>query len=298
MVLQLSAQKLVEQVRQRAVDEGSLIWTNQKILDAADLAFGHVFTTIKLAGSDHELDKLTLLPSDFTRVEDLWYEYTLPEWVGSIRLVEGVTGNSAKPILATPSNLEQMNAARTPFLSEQPRWIRSGLGRPGSFSILGEVGSLTNIRVWFIRSYPPLHYGTAASGSTTTIGFASVPEGTVIGRDGLYVGMDVLFTNGTLTDQIRRITGYVGATKVATFSPALATPVVGSSTTYSLLVPLETQHSEYFVEEVTRRMLSRLANLDHLRATEPQYAELRERFLADLRARDIAAPKRMWSKRR
>lgn len=293
----LTAQKLVEQVRQRASDEGSLIWTPEKILDAADQAFQHVWDTVRFAGRDHELDRLDIAPSAMTRVEDQWYEYSLPEWVGAIRLVEGVTGSSdTRPIEAIPAGLEHKDVSRVAFLSKQPRWIRSRYGRPGSISFMGDV-TFSSIRVWYIRRYPPLHYGTAQSGTTTTIQFAASPTGTVIQRDSLYVGMDVLMTNGTNTDQFRRVTAYTGATRTATLDSALPVAVT-ASTTYSLVVPLEQEHGDYFIEDVTRRLLARLANTEHLAATEPQYREAQERFKASLETRDQAQPRRIFSRRR
>lgn len=298
MVTALTAEQLVDQVRQRASDEGQLIWTAAKVLDAADLAFQHIWDTIRFAGRDHELDRLDLVPSTLTRVEDQWYEISLPEWVGAIRRIEGVTGTSdPRPIDAIPSNLEEKDFARTAFLSKQPRWIRSRFGRPGSISFMGEIGSFTTLRVWFIRRYPPLHYGTAQSGTLSTIQFAASPTGRVVQRDSLYVGMDVMFTNGTNQDQIRRVTAYTGSTRTATLDSALPA-AVNSSSNYSIVVPMEQEHSEYFIEEVTRRLLARLANVEHLAATEPQYQELKERFKASLETRDQAQPRRIFSRRR
>lgn len=299
MVVPLTAEKLVEQVRQRAVDEGTLLWTNQKILDAADLAFQHIWDTVRLSGSDHELDRMDIAPTAFTRVEELWYEYPLPEWVGAIRLVEGViSSGTVRPIAAVPANLEQKDHSRTPFMSQQPVWIRSQLGRPGKFSIMGEVGSFTNVRLWFIRRFPPQHYGAASSGTANTIVFTNPPaNGTLTRRDNLYVGMDIAFTSGPNIDQIVRVTSFNAATLTAAFTPQLGAAVANGHS-YSTIIPLEPEHGEYFIEEVTRRMLARLSNVDHLRATEPQYAELRDRFVASLRQRDNAAPKRIWSRRR
>jgi len=298
MVSPLTAEKLVDQVRQRVSDEGRLIFTEAKILDAADYAFQHIAETVRFAGRDHELDRLDIAPSAMTKVEQQWYEYSLPEWVGAIRRIEGtVSYGDTTPIEMLPSILETKDVGRVPFVAQQPRWIRSRFGRPGNFSIFGEAGNFTLIRVWFIRRYPPLHYGTAQGGSTTTIQFASSPTGTVVMRDSLYVGMDVMLTGGTNQDTMRRITAYTGSTRTATLDSA-APATITASQTYSLVVPLEQEHGEYFIEEVTRRLLARLANTEHLAATEPQYRELQERFKAGLETRDQSRPRTIWNRRR
>lgn len=294
----LTAQKLVSQVQQRVSDTAGGIWTPTQILEAADFAMNHVRDTVLHSGQDHELDRLEIAPTSLTRVEDLWYEAVLPEWVANIRWIEGVTGLSdARPIDFLPSMLEQKDISRVAFLSTQPRWFRSRQGRPGSIGFMGEVNSFTSLRIWFLRRYPGLHYGTAANGSTSTVVFSSSPVGVVTKRDDLYIGMDVYFTSGNNTDQVRRITDYVASTNTATFDPVVGTAVGGTST-YSLVVPLEAEHGEYFVMETTRRLLSRLANTEHLAAIMPEYNELKERFISSLGQRDQARPKKLWSKRR
>lgn len=293
MTTQLTAQSLVDQVRQRTADPGSLLWTDRQILDAADLAFGHIWDTMRLGDHSQELDRMDIPVASWTRIEDLWYEYELPEYVMSIRRLESLDGiGTTTPIEMRPTNVDNKDSYRLPLRSTIPGWFRSGFGRAGKISFMGDVTSFAGTRLWFVRRYPPLHYGTAASGSTTTIVFASSPTGRVVKRDDLYVGMDIEFSSGTNTDQIRRITDYVGTTNTATLDEALPQAVSGTST-YSLVVPLEIEHLEYFVEETTRRMLVRLANTEQLAAMEPQYRELQERFKASLATRDMGAPRKI-----
>lgn len=293
MTTQLTAQALVDQVRQRTADAGTLIWTDRNILDAADHAFEHIWDTMRLGDHSQEMDRLDIAVASWTRIEDLWFEYELPEYVMSIRRLESVNGvGDATPIEMRATNVDNKDSYRLPLRSTIPGWFRSRRGRAGSISFMGDVTSFSGTRLWFIRRYPPLHYGTAASGTTTSMVFSGSPTGRVVRRSDLYVGMDVEFTSGTNIDQIRRITAYNGTTNEATLSSALPVAVTNAST-YSLVVPLEIEHGEYFIEETTRRLLARLANTEQLAATEPQYRELQERFKSSLASRDMGVPKKI-----
>lgn len=295
MVQPLTAEKLVEQVEQRIQDEGQLIFGPQKILDAADLAFQHIWDSVRFGDSTADLDRMDVAPASWTRVEDLWYEYELPEYVGSIRRVEGPVGGAGdvRPIEAIPVGVDTKDYSRLPFRSNTPGWFRSRFGHPGKIAFMGDVFSFSSVRIWFQRRYPPLHYGVAGNGtgSTTLLTFDTTPTaGTLIKRADLYVGMDVQFTGATNTDVIRRITAWTGT--VATL--ASPTPVnITSTQAYSLIVPLEVEHGEYFIETVVRRLLARLGNTEHMAATEPQYSELRERFRASAHTRDGGKPLRI-----
>lgn len=293
----LTAERLVSEVRVRISDTGARIFTSNQILEAADLCFGPVWDTVRLAGEDHELDRMDIEVSDLTTVEDSWGEYTLPEWVGTIRRIEGLNGTS-RPTEFDASNLDKKDVPRAAFYTWKPRWFRSGQGRSGKISIMGGVSSYTGIRIWYVRRYPILHYGTAQNGGTTsTMVFTTSPTGAVVRRNDLYIGLDVYFTGATNTDQIRRITDYVASTNTATLDSAVGV-AIGSSQTYSLVFPLEQEHSEYFIEVVTRALLRRLANSEHLFATERHFTSLEERFKASLGARDQGRPKRLWHTRR
>lgn len=286
MTTQLTAQALVTQVRQRTSDPGGLVWTDRTILDAADHAFEHIWDTMRLGDHEQEMDRLDVVAASWTRIEDLWYEYELPEYVMSIRRVEGLVSDlGSRPMLIAPVDVDSKDAARLPFRSGSPGWFRSRKGRAGTIAFMGDLGTFTGARIWYIRRYPPLHFGTASSGTTTTMVFDAAATGRVVRRADLYVGLDVEFTNGTNTDQIRRITAYDGTT--ATLSAALPAAVTLAST-YSLVVPLQIEHGEYFLEETTRRLLVRLANTEQLAAGEGQYRELQERFKASLNTRDVA----------
>jgi len=293
---QLNAQSLIDQVRQRTSDPGGLIWTDRSILDAADLAFESIWDTVRMGDRTAETDRLDVATTSWTRVEDFWYEYELPEYVMSILRVECLNGaGDVSPIEMMPVDVNTKDYARLPFRAAKPGWFRSRRGRAGTIAFMGDLTSFTGARIWYVRRYPPLHFGTAESGSTTTMVFDATPTGRVVRRADIYVGLDVEFTSGTNnTDQIRRITAYDGTT--ATLASALPT-AVSSSQTYALVVPLQIEHGEYFIETTTRRLLARLANTEQLAATEGQFRALEERFRASLTSRDPGNPKRIQRRR-
>lgn len=73
------------------------------------------------------------------------------------------------------------------------------------------------------------HSGTAQAGAATTITLAAGASAT----DDLYTGQIVFLTTGTGAGQARRITDYVGATKVATVATWATNP--STDTTYEIL---------------------------------------------------------------
>ncbi len=296
--MHLTAQRMVERVRKRVADIDSLIWTDQDVLDAAEDALNMVVEYVRLAGSDHELDRLNIASTAFTGVENLWNEYELPEWVGPIRRVEGVSGDRADEI--PQMKLEQKELGRSsnvgPFGGGRPVWVRSRFGRPGSFSIFGDPATWGTVRVFFIRRYPQLHWGTAEAGGTATaLLFDASPVGRVTKRDSLYVGLDVEITQtGANLDQYRRITAFTGSTAAATVATAF--PATTASLTYSLVVPLEVEHVPLLIEETVRILYERAGNYAQMAAQAPRLQEIKDRVMASAQKRDFATPKRIFTR--
>lgn len=308
MAALLTARKLTDRVRKRVSDAGSLVWDDSVILETADDALQSIFDTVRMSGALHDLDRKDIAVSAFTTVETQWSEYALPEYIGSIRKVEGLPSTSAgssslwQTFEIWDAPFDNHDAPRSPLYGSIPLWTRSRWGRPGSFSIWGDISRFASIRVWFTRKWPPLHFGTAAGGSTTTLVFSSSPQGVVVARDDLYVGMQIEVSadsGGTPVpvDSLRRITGYVGSTKTATLESAWPSSGASTSTTqYSMVVPLEAEHTEYLMEQVTLRLLQRAGNELHIGLMTPRMMQLEERFVASLSQRD-AKPLRIWNRR-
>jgi len=286
MATYLTARKLVTKIRQRIGDEqqgssGLTKWSDADILEAADDIFQEVSETTRMAHADHELDRLELtLETDFTSVEAFWWEYSLPEYVRNVRWVEGVDANSSS-VLIQPVSHSELEARQWSQTHRMPTtWTLTRWGRPGSFSIHGNLAnSITKVRIWFIRRYPALHYGTADAGSSSgTLVFQASPTGDVVLRDDLYTGMDVVNED---TGSLARITDYVGSTRSATLSKSED----WSSASYSLVLPLEPEISEYFVQKVAMHFFMRSGNDQMMTVTAALLGDLESRAKATLARR-------------
>ena len=111
------------------------------------------------------------------------------------------------------------------------------------------------VRIWYSKKPTGFFYGSAQTGSisTTVILPSSATAGEVLIDDDIYVGMKIYYSN-----QVRRITDYVGSTKVATITPAWTSiPTTG---TIELISPLPDRYQRLIVEEAARKI--KIANSD------------------------------------
>lgn len=301
----LSARSLVTRVSRRVNDLAELTWTAAVILEAADDALRFLWDTVKASGNDTELDRIDTSVADMTLIENGWYEYALPEYVGSIRKIEGVSNPGSIPYEFPTGPLEMKEIGRSTFGSGMPVWIPSRWGRPGSISFYGAVQKFPTIRIWYIRHWPPMHYGTAqaqlGTPSASRLVFASAPVGRVINRLGLYAGMDVEISADSTAgnvDQVRRITGDLtdsGQTKMTFATPWSGVP--GSSTQYSLVVPMNPEHAELLVESIARRLFERSGNELGMAMQAERLGMLEQRFRAGLRRPHVGNFPRIWNTR-
>ncbi len=111
----------------------------------------------------------------------------------------------------------------------------------------GLPGSGT-MRVWYTRRPVGLFYGTvAANAGSTDITFPTTPTvGEVILENDYYNGMKVY-----VSGQVRRITDYVGSTKVATITPAWSSAPTTASTV-ELISPLPDRYHKQIVLRAVR----------------------------------------------
>lgn len=93
------------------------------------------------------------------------------------------------------------------------------------------------LQLKYERRPVPLGFGTAAAGAASTITLASSPTvGSTSGLDDYYNGSEIEIVSGTGAGQVRRISDYVGSTRVATVDTAWDTTPTAASV-YSLLPP-------------------------------------------------------------
>jgi hypothetical protein len=104
------------------------------------------------------------------------------------------------------------------------------------------------MRIWYTHRPVGFFYGTvAANAGSTDITFPATPtDGDMILEDDYYNGMKVY-----VSGQVRRITGYVGSTRVATITPAwVSAPTTAS--TCELISPLPERYHKQIVLRAIR----------------------------------------------
>lgn len=301
MAAPLNASSLVTKIRRRLRDQdaNNPQWSDTELLEAADDALEPIFTTVRAAGSDHELDYLTLSDLPATTLGTNVVAYQLPEFVGSVRRMKALRAGEAHGIELDRAELGYEDAAYEGLGFGIPRWIYSKGRMGGEVQIRGSTAAFPTIQLWYVRRWPPLHYGLAAASGAATLVLSPAPSGRIVKRDSLYVGIDFEITNNVPSgnqDAMRRCTAYVGSTNTATVSsnwPAIPT----TSTAYAMIVPLEPEYGDWLVEMATMLILEREGNLTQLAAMRDRVAMLENRAMTGLRHRDTSRPKRVWSSR-
>lgn len=285
----LTAQEAESRCRQRVSDVTADIWTSTQMMTALDDSLHSIWTMVRVRGRDHQLERLDVPIASFTLESARRYFYSPAETIGSIRKVEGMFSTNDRVAEIPQSELEYRESSR----QAGPTWFRS---QTGGLTILGELSRFASVRIWFVRRWPPMHYGvTSALGTTSTLAFATSPIGRIVKRD-MYEGTLIEIGSGANMDQIVRITSFDPSTLVATFTPTLGA-VVAASTTYSMVVPVNPEHGEYVVEEMAARFLERAGNINYTMAKAERLMRLRSSFLDDLMHRDQDAPPSVYNNR-
>lgn len=286
----LTAVNLLSRVRRRVKDGGGNRFSDTEMLEIADEVMGSdIFTTARSVASDREVTMTAYQNSDFTTVDARTQSLTLPEWVGDVRLIEGVMG-SGRAVEIPRSEIN--------FRHEVigPSWHFTS-DRPGTIYLVALPGAFTTVNVWYHRTYAPLHYGTAQAGAaagTFRFGTDANTTGKVLNRAGLYVGLDIVCTNDSpagVLDQTARITGYTGgSTRECTITPNWGT-IPDATTQYSLAVPIPSQEVTAFLIELMAE-----ACYDQLGETRPlpRLERLREEF--SIAAQKRGGMQRIWNR--
>jgi hypothetical protein len=281
------------------MDVARAIWDENEVLETLDDVLDPIWTSITEVASDHWLDKLDVVTTDLTSPEEGVFEIPLPEWVGLIRKVEASNGSAVRPFDVDQVELERQHAFRGIFSRGLPVWIR---GLEGFLRIIGRLEGFDALTVWYIRKWPPMHYGQArqaiAAPSTTEFLFdnAVTLKGRVIERDDIYNGLILEFSSAGNVDHLARITDYDGATQAVTFTPAAPT-TISDNDTYSLVLPTPSQHNEYVKEKAIAALLETTGQDAHIATIQNRLARLEERFYSGLRQRDNARPRTTWNRR-
>lgn len=303
MGARVNCQRLEADIRAKIADPSgggiNVRWTSTQILEAIDNALQEMFAAVRMtsAGYDRDFQDIPLASFALSATETNVYTFSLPEYVSEVELVE-LIGATQIPTTIEPAELWHKDSGRAGYGG--PRWNWSGGRSGGRFEIRGRLLSGSTVRVWFVRRWPPMSYGLAASGGASTLVLSAAPTaGRNVLRDDLYIGVDVELTNNSpagVQDQIRRVSDYVASTRTLTVDPAWGT-APDNTTTYALVVPVEPEHTEYVALLASRALLERDGNVNTIQAMAPRMAQYQARMIQSLRKRVSAAPKRFFSSR-
>lgn len=294
MVSVLTAREAVLRVQYYIQDQQGLEWTADEIVDAMGEALQSINTIKSLAGQYHDMDRLTLTSSQFTTVQSGWLEYTeLPITVQRIVSIEGIASGGRVEVIeegevdTTKANL---NATR-----RHTMWSFTGPGFPGSISITGYPQRYGSFRIWYIRRYPNLAYGTLTTGGTTTSAVlgADPDAGELELVDGVYTGLRIAL-EGT-QGLTRQITGWTASSRTVSWASAIAAPVTSGN--WSFCVPLAPEHTQLLVLKTAHLLATRAGNLNYMSANMDVLKYHEDQFKRSISARSTTTPRRRYSSR-
>ena len=283
-------------VRRHVQDEGETAWLDVTILEAVDEVLQDIATAIRQVNHDYDLFKIELAPAtDLTELERLLYFYRLPEYVQSLRMLEGRRNGILKPTPIPYVPLTHRDVGRS--YQAVPTWTFGEGNHQGGIQLAGRMTGFDAIVIWFIRRYAELHYGVAEGGSTSTIVFdTSTNIGPVVERDDVYVGLEVLINSGNADGDLRVITDYDGATHTATVTPNFS-GAVGLGDSYDLVPPISPEFNHYLIHRTAFELILRSGNDRWIELERPHMNGLEQRFTAAIETRIQDEPKRMWTTR-
>jgi len=297
-VISINSRELLTRCRERLHDRDSRAFADDEILRAGDDCMRGLFTKLRMNGDDIGLDSIDVATNTLTVLETDVYQWTPPEYVSDIQLVE-LSQTNGRPWPVPKVTLEQKDAGRRTNYAQGPLWH---FGPRDVVQIRGTPITWPTMRVWFVRSTPPMGYSTAASGTTTT--FATGVGGLTVGlkqRADLYVGTQFEVTaSATAADvgKIVRVTAHTwnGTSSTYTFTPAL-TGAVTTATSFATLLPLPAEYSEYLIALVCMKMFRRQGSPEEQKAMFFELKPLEDAFEAGIPRRSTGEPTRIISSR-
>lgn len=303
MAVARTARTAVERIR-KLVAAGTQQWSETEILATLDEALESIWTETNSGTRDHNLDTYDALTTDLesatpdlVRVTGIsgCYEFEPPEWMGPIRAIEQIISLSPDQTVPVPTTASLIRARS--FFSSRPYdlgWYRVAQDK---LRIHGLTQS-TKIRIWFLRRWPAMHYGSILAPGTTTQATLAATAGRLVSRANLYTGSRIEWSTGN-PDQIVRITGSAAPLTPLTvnFTPALPAAVaVGHQ--YSLVLPCDPEHAKYAIWSTALDLISgRDANSPQSAELRAEVSKLRDAFNDDLSSRDLAQPHRPYNSR-
>jgi hypothetical protein len=186
-----------------------------------------------------------------TGLERYYLPDSIPFNYDTVLMMEDITGGATSPAKTLNTVWhDRMEYHEDNIITDRLAWSMRD-----NYVEFPNLENNMTVRIWYSKKPTGLFYGTAQAGSTTTtvVFPTTATAGEVLIDNDVYIGMKVYSAN-----QVRRITDYVGSTKVATITPAwTTTPTTG---TVELISPLPDRYQQIMVAEAAR--IIKIANSD------------------------------------
>lgn len=288
-----SAKTAVDRIR-KVVAAGTGQWSDTELLATLDEVLSHIWTQTNLAGRDHNLDSMDLTVADLTAVTGIAsaYEWDPPAYVGPIRALEWLVQQSPENAQPIPSGPLRMARSYLSAYPQELAWHRA----PGDQIRIHGLTTNPVVRVWFLRRWPPMHFGQTTVPGTTTQMTLAATAGPALARAGWYGSSRIVWITGSNVDALVRVTGNT-TPLVLDFSPALGVAVAASEQ-YSMVLPCDPEHADYAIQETALRLMgTRDGNTPQAGELRAVVAKLEQAFIADLAERDMARQRRPMNSR-
>lgn len=285
-------------------------WIDEELLDYVNMEHRHLFSTIRNLYEDWFMRKYV-----FPLVASQ-YEYTLPRDCINVRKVEylkseGVSGSSPNyvvdEVVSDPEEVQEVELSGKDNIrhyTSSNRVVRTNgyymIDDTLTFLPDSRLGSSWYGRIYYLPTAPDLHRATAQAGASTTITLgangATTTLGTVSGIDNYYQYCFIEIISGTGSGQIRRISKYDGASKVATVEVAWST-TPDSSSVYSIVSPIKEDFQELIALGAAMRAKG-IKVEDDTTGISTMYGALLEQLNRSMERRNHQNPRRVITTQR
>lgn len=287
----LNCVEAITRIRERIHDRQGLTFDAPEVLRVLDDTMRQLFTVLRTHGDNSLIDNADVALTALTQVETGVYQYTPPEWMGDMQMVEATrVAHTPTPIPRMP--LEHKDLTRGTFNTSCGLvWV---IGPRDSIQVRGSLSGFSGLKLWFTRRVPPLFYCTPASGSTTTIVPGTTAQGAYKARDDIYVGQQFEMVDGTYAGQVRRCTGFTAGTLTVDSAYSATT----SGRQMAMLLPLADEHAEYLCALAALKLFRRQGSLEEMQALAGEVALLQQTFESGIARPHGGEPPRLYSSRR
>lgn len=221
-------------------------------------------------------------------------EYSLPGDSIEIRLVERTDASVDRVI--SPVLINDRTLYSNPYSDYDPL-LRADYtyiwGNMLGFTPTPTTAATNNINVLYIRRLPEINYGTAASVAAdgTTITLAATPTfGASSNEDDYYNNATIqIVSASTYAGQRRKITDYVGSTRVCTLETAISVPT--GTIVYDIVCDIPAQFHPAVV--MWTAIQAKVTDDDSITQISSIYKELKDRMVAGLIPRQSQEPRRV-----